>query len=168
MKSFMIASVAAVPLIGPCGKEPPPAAPPPPPRVDTVIVTREVPAPIPTGEPATVCLATGFPMPIQIAANGDTLIGEQRVPIRLVRPGLVFEGTYAAGKSWIAQGEFRFERRLYKKFGTVNTLECDDLKQIGEHEGVPLFALIEATSPVVTILVPLAPGRFQAFRTTLR
>jgi hypothetical protein len=44
---------------GPCGRTPPPAAPPPPPRVDTVTVTREVPAPLPDGTPAQICLSTG-------------------------------------------------------------------------------------------------------------
>src|SRR5688500_13040018 len=57
--------------------EPPP---PPPPRVDTVIVTREVPPPLPEGAPVELCLSSGYPLKIHLAANGDTLMGERRVP----------------------------------------------------------------------------------------
>ena len=168
MKAIALLAIATLPALGPCGKQPPAVVPEPlPPRVDTVIVTKEVIPPLPEGTPDTVCLSTGFPMPVRIAANGDTLIGERRVRLQDIRPGLVFEGAYAAGKPWVDKGEITFERRVYRKFGTVNTLECDDLKQIGEQEGVPLFADAGAPSPVETIQVPLMPGRFQAFRTTL-
>ena len=164
MIKSLAAIALAVQLAGPCSKKPPTPPPPPQIRVDTVIVTREVAPPLPEGTPARVCLSTGYPMPILISASGDTLVGERRVRVQDVRPGLVFEGSYAAGKPWIDKGQFTFERRTYTKFGTRNALDCDMLKQIGEYDGIPLFADVGAKSPVETIQVPLGPGVWQAFR----
>ena len=90
---------------GACGKTPPPSAPAPPPRVDTVVVTKEVPAPLPEGTASEICLSTGFSLPVVIAASGDTLIGEGRVSIKQTRPGFVFEGGYAEGKPWFASAQ---------------------------------------------------------------
>ena len=41
------------------------------------------------------------------------------------------------------------------------------LKQVGENDGVPLFADLMVLTPIETIFVPVAPGRFQTYRTTL-
>jgi len=38
---------------------------------------------------------------------------------------------------------------------------------VGEHNGIPLFADIMVLSPIETIYVPVSPGRFQPYRTTL-
>jgi hypothetical protein len=153
--------------IRPKPEPPPPAPPPPPPRVDTVIVTREVAPPLPEGTPAELCLSTGFPLNVHIAASGDTLIGERRIPLREV-PGLVIEGQYASQKQWFIKGDqIRFDRRLYRKLETVTTPKCEDLKQVGENDGVPLFADLMVLTPIETIFVPIGPGRFQTYRTTL-
>jgi hypothetical protein len=153
---------------GPCSKTPPPAAPAPPPRVDTVVVTKEVPAPLPDGTPAQICLSTGFSLPVLIAASGDTLIGEGRVSIKQTRPGFVFEGGYSEGKPWFASGQpITFEKRSYKKDGEPKSLKCEDLKQVGDNAGVPLFADLAAPPPLETIFVPIQPGVYQAYKTTL-
>lgn len=153
---------------GPCTRVSRPAAPaPPPPRVDTVTITKEVAPPLPEGTPAVVCLSTGYPMPVLVTAAGDTLIGEKRIALRDVRPGLVFEGTYAAQAEWLRNGEFTFEKRIYRRAGEPAALKCEDLKDIGEHDGVRLFAELAAPSPVETVFVPVRPGVFQAFRTQL-
>ncbi len=152
---------------GPCGGAPPPAAPPPPPRVDTVIVTREVPKPLPDGTPASVCLSTGFSLPVLIDAAGDTLIGDARVSIKQTRPGFVFEGGYAAGKSWFVSNQpITFEKRTYNKDREPQKLQCEDLKEVGENLGVPLFADLAAPPPLQVIFVAIQPGLYQAYRTT--
>ena len=166
MKGLRLATLALVPALGPCGKTTPVPAPVPP-RVDTVRVTREVAPPLPEGTPLTICLSTGFPLTVLVAANGDTLIGSQRIRVQQVRPGLVFEGNYAGGRPWLDSGVLTFERRNYMKAGIPHPLKCDDLKEVGAFDGVPLFADLGAPSPVETLLVPLKPGIFQAFRTTL-
>ena len=165
MKSLALAVVLVGSGFGPCTRTAPPAAPPP--RVDTVVVTREVPPPLPEGSPATICLSSGYPMPVHIAANGDTLIGERRIRLQDIRPGLVFEGTYATGKDWLHKGELRFEKRVYKKAAEPAAFKCEDLKDIGELDGVRLFADVAAPSPVETLFVPVRPGIYQAFRTQL-
>ena len=153
---------------GPCGKSAPPAAPAPPPRVDTVLVTKEVAAPLPEGTPAEICLSTGFSLPVLIAASGDTLIGDARVSIKQTRPGFVFEGGYAEGKPWFASGQpITFEKRSYKKDGEPRKLKCEDLKHVGVNSGVPLFADLAAPPPLEVIFTPIHPGLYQAYKTTL-
>lgn len=156
-----------------CGCQPPPAPiplPPPaaPPRVDTVFVIKEVTAPLPEGAAATVCLSTGLPLQVHIAANGDTLIGERRVPLRELRPGVVLEGAYAVSKDWLAKASpITFEQRSYRRLGALVGLACGDLKQIGAHDGVPLFAELTAASPLEMFYVPVSPGWFQMYQATL-
>jgi hypothetical protein len=137
-------------------------------RVDTVVVTREAEALPPPGTPGTICLSTGFPMPMLVTSAGDTLLGEARLPLRKLPAGLVLEGVYAQGQSWLSRGmPITFERRTYRKAGAVVTMQCEDLKQVGTHANVPLFAPLTAPSPLELFYVPVAPGRFQAYRTTL-
>ena len=169
MRRFALVLVLVLVLsgFGPCTRVSKPVTAPPPPRVDTVVVTQQVQAPLPDGTPAIICLSSGFPMPVLIAANGDTLIGERRVRLQDVRPGLVFEGTYAGERDWLRKGEFQFERRTYRKQGDPGEMKCDELKDIGEYDGVHLFAMLAAPSPVELIYVPVRPGVFQAFRTQL-
>lgn len=159
-------------LVG-CGSfrrvSPPAPAPPAAPRVDTVTLTvaREVSPALPGGTPAEICLATGLSLQIQIASSGDTLVGPRRVPLRELQPGLAFEGRYADGQAWFAKAEpIRFERRDYRKLDQPVALKCEDLKRVGEHNGIPFFADIMVLSPIETILVPVGPGRFQPYRTT--
>jgi hypothetical protein len=152
----------------PFARKPEPPAPPPPPRVDTVTVTKEVPPPLPEGMAADICLSTGYSLQVHVGTSGDTLIGARRVPLSDLRPGIVFEGRYANGQTWFDKAEpIRFERRSYRKLELPLSLKCEDLKSIGEHNGIPLFADLMVLSPIETIYVPVAPGRFQPYRTTL-
>ena len=43
----------------------------------------------------------------------------------------------------------------------------EDLKQVGENSGVPLFADFAAPPPLELIFVPIQPGIYQAYRTTI-
>ena len=149
-------------------RQAPPPVEPTPPRVDTVTVVREVAPPLPNGEPVTICLSTGFPLQAILTA-GDTLVGDARVPIATLRPGVDFAGRYAGSASWLTGGRpFRFENREYRKgAGDPIKLSCDDIKQVGEHNGVPLFAMFDATSPVEVVYVPVRPGAFMPYRTTV-
>jgi len=143
----------------------PPPPPPPPPRVDTVTIVREVPPPLPQGTAVEICLSTGYPMRALLTATGDTLVGPTRISIDSLRPGLDFAGTYAHGRAWLtATRPIVFERRNYDRIGQPITLRCDDLKAIGQYDDVPVFAMLDAPSPVEFIYVPIRPGLFQVYR----
>lgn len=138
----------------------------PAPAPDTVVVTREVaPAP-PTGNPTNICLATGQDVRVLLTAQGDTLVGEDRVSIRTLRPGVVFAGTYADGRDWYTNdSDVRYENRNYSKSGNPVSLECANIMRVGEHMGVPLFANRSAERPFETLYVPVRPGQWQAYQT---
>ncbi len=140
-------------------------APPP----DTVRITREVERALPDGTPATICLATGENVEVRVTAQGDTLVGPTRVSIKTLRPGVVFAGTYAEGRDWFTSGtDITFERARYTKSGEEVRLDCAQIMRVGEHMGVPLFAMRNAERPYETIYVPVRPGVWQAYQTGLR
>jgi hypothetical protein len=140
-------------------------APPP----DTVTVTREVAPPLPSGNAAQICLATGENVDVLLTAQGDTLVGPNRTSIRQLRPGVVFAGTYADGRAWFANDEVvRFEDRSYSKSGGEVSMVCADIMRVGEHMGVPLFAMRNAERPYDTLYVPVRPGVWQAYQTGLQ
>ncbi len=140
-------------------------APPP----DTVIVTREVGRPLPEGNPASICLATGQDVDILLTAQGDTLVGPDRTSIRTLRPGVVFAGTYAEGRAWYTNDEsISFEDASYDKSGNEVSLQCPNIMRVGEHMGVPLFVMRNAERPFETLYVPVRPGVWQAYQTGLQ
>lgn len=140
-------------------------APPP----DTVVVTREVGRPLPEGNPASICLATGQDVDILLTAQGDTLVGPDRTSIRTLRPGVVFAGTYADGRAWYTNDEsIDFEEASYDKSGGEVSLQCPNIMRVGEHMGVPLFVMRNAERPFETIYVPVRPGVWQAYQTGLQ
>jgi hypothetical protein len=140
-------------------------APPP----DTVRITRQVTPPLPEGTPSSVCLATGENVQIRVSAQGDTLVGPERVTIGTLRPGVVFTGTYADGTTWYQNDSaITFEKHSYSKSGNEVRLECGQIMRVGENEGVPLFVTRDANRPYQTIYVPVRPGVWQAYQTGLR
>jgi hypothetical protein len=140
-------------------------APPP----DTVEVVREVEPELPSGNPAQVCLATGQNVDVLLTAQGDTLVGPARTSISELRPGVVFAGTYADGREWFTNDEsIRFEDRSYDKSGDEVSMTCADIMRVGEHMGVPLFAMRNAERPYETLYVPVRPGVWQAYQTGLQ
>lgn len=132
-------------------------------RVDTVIVTKTVAPVLPMGDSALICLATGMPISVLIAPTGDTLIGEARIRLRDVRPPLTFAGTYAGQAAWFANDTLRFDKRLYRKSGGTVRRVCDDLKEVGLFNGVPVFADVTAMGNLPIIMVPVRPGMFQSY-----
>lgn len=148
-----------------CSQNQPPPPPQPVVQVDTVTVTREVPPPLPEGNPTMICLANGQSVNIRVSAQGDTLIGPQRSKLRDLRPVLDFEGNYAGGTSWfVGDDAISMGRRQYQKFGTPMTKRCGDLKIVGAHNGVNLFADANATAPFDLLYVPVSPGIFQSYQ----
>lgn len=136
---------------------------------DTVIVERQVAPPLPTGTPANICLATGENVQVFVTAQGDTLVGPQRVSIRTLRPGVVFAGNYAAGAEWFtADRAITFERANYNKSGGEVRMDCANITRVGEHMGVPLFAESTASRPFQRLYVPVSPGVWQAYETGLQ
>lgn len=139
-------------------------APPP----DTVVVTREVEPPLPQGTPTQICLATGENVTIYITPQGDTLVGDRRVPVGALGPGVAFAGEYADGVAWyVADEPIQFEDREYLRSGGNVGLDCANIMRVGEYQGVPLFANVGATSPYETLYVPVRPGVWQAYQTDL-
>ncbi|MCA9736639.1 MAG: hypothetical protein R3E98_06335 [Gemmatimonadota bacterium] len=140
-------------------------APPP----DTVVVERTVAPPLPTGTSTPICLATGATETVLVTAQGDTLVGPQRVSVRQLRPGVVFAGSYAEGASWFENDDaVTFERRNYSKSGGEVRLSCNDIMQVGEFNGVPLFADRGGSTPYQTLYVPVRPGVWQAYQSGLQ
>lgn len=141
----------------------------PAPRPDTVRITRDVERALPDGTPAMVCLSTGENVEVRVTAQGDTLVGPSRASIRTLRPGVVFAGTYAEGRDWFTgDRDITFERATYSKSGNEVRLDCGQIMRVGEHMGVPLFAMRNAERPYETIYVPVRPGVWQAYQTGLR
>lgn len=140
-------------------------APPP----DTVVVEREVAPPLPTGTPTNICLATGESVEVLVSAQGDTLVGPDRVPVSTLRPGVVFAGSYAGSADWFVQDEaITFDDRDYQKSGGEVRLDCGDIMRVGEHMGVPLFAESSAETPYEIIYVPVRAGVWQGYQTGLQ
>lgn len=140
-------------------------APPP----DTVVVERTIAPALPTGTSTPICLATGATETVLITAQGDTLVGPARVAIDDLRPGVVFAGSYAEGAAWYENDdEVDFERRGYQKSGGEVRLDCSDIMQVGEFNGVPLFADRGTASPYQTLYIPVRPGVWQAYQSGLR
>jgi hypothetical protein len=136
-------------------------APPP----DTITVTRDVTPPLPTGQAATICLATGTDIQVLVTAQGDTLVGASRTSIRTLRQGgVVFAGDYAQGRAWFDQNQpITFENGSYQKSGNPVRLNCPDIIRVGEYMGVPIFAMRNATRPYTQIYVPVTPGVWQMY-----
>lgn len=133
-------------------------------RVDTVTVTQTVEPPLPEGRPAELCLSTGVTAQIHIAANGDTLIGEQRVRLSALRPTLTFPGAYAGERAWFMRGDVvTFDRNRYRRAGADRARACDELKLVGEHDGVPVFAEVTAPQLLPMIVIPVRPGVYQDY-----
>lgn len=141
----------------------------PAPAPDTVVVTREVAPPLPTGTPASLCLATGQDVQVLVTAQGDTLVGPDRTSIADLRPGVVFAGSYAAGHDWFEQDEdITFEEGTYSKVGGEVRMDCADIMRVGEHMGVPLFAERDAERPFTELLVPVRAGVWQRYQAGVR
>jgi hypothetical protein len=135
-------------------------------QIDTVIVTKEVPPPLPTGDSVEICLSTGMPVSVLVSSAGDTLVGPERVKLNAVRPVLSFQGAYADGHSWFERGDtIRFERRVYRKLGRPRKRACDELKHVGEYRGISIFAEVTAPQPLPGIEIPVVPGEFQTYTT---
>ncbi len=118
--------------------------------------------------PARICVATGSNMEIYLTPQGDTLVGPQRVSVREVGATVAFPGSYAENREWYLNDEaIPFEERNYQKSGAEVGLDCDDIVQVGNHEGVPLFAVRGALRPLELLYLPVRPGLWLAYRAEL-
>ena len=136
-----------------------PAAPP-----DTVVVIRVETRPPPAGAAATLCLSTGDPIEVLLTLAGDTLVGPARAPLSELRPGVVLAGVYAADRAWFETGEpITFEEISYIKTGTAAGLDCDEIRQVGEHLEVPLFVTGIGAGSQAILFVPVRPGVWQPY-----
>jgi hypothetical protein len=135
---------------------------------DTVIIREAIQAALPEGTPTVLCLATGENVTVYLTAQGDTLVGPRRVSVRELGAGVAFAGEYAAGRDWFVNDQpVRFESREYRRAGGEVGLNCDNIRQVGEFGGVPLFADRSAQSPFERLYVPVRPGVWQPYQTAL-
>ena len=133
-------------------------------RVDTVLVVDTVAAQPARGAATELCLATGVTVVVHVTQAGDTLIGEPRVPIAALRPAADWTGQYADRRGWYIRGDaISFDRRSYRKAGVRLRRVCDELKLVGQHDGIPVFAEITAPQNLPTIIIPVRPGEFQDY-----
>jgi hypothetical protein len=140
----------------------------PAPPADTVVVRETVEPPLPEGTPTQLCLATGETVTVYITPQGDTLVGPRRVSVAQLGAGVAFAGEYAAGRDWFVNDEpVTFEQREYLRSGGEVSLNCANIRQVGEFGGVPLFADANAQSPYERLYVPVRPGVWQAYQTDL-
>ena len=140
----------------------------PPPPPDTVMITREVAPPMPQGTPTEICIATGENVTIYLTTQGDTLVGPNRVLLGSLGSGVAFAGEYADGRGWFEADEpIEFEEREYVQSGGEVGLDCGSIMRVGDYDGVPLFADVDASSPFETLYVPVRAGVWQAYQTDL-
>jgi hypothetical protein len=136
-------------------------------RVDTVVITKQVAPPLPDGTPTEVCLSTGQTIQIVVSPKGDTLVGPSRMRLRDA-PGVVIAGTYAGDASWFRGNEpIQFEKRAYTKSGAPLSPKCDDLKIVGDYNAFTILADVSAPTPLQKIYIPIRPGLFQPYTTTV-
>ena len=142
----------------------------PPPPPDTVLLgDPSGTAAAYVGQPASVCLATGQNVPIQITSSGDTLVGTPPVPIRSLRPAMTFAGTYAGSAFWYLDDEvIVFEGGDYGKSDDTFPVDCQQILQVGVYRGVPVFAVVSARRPLEVIFVPVQPGVWHRYERGLR
>lgn len=139
-------------------------APPP----DTIVVEREVEPELPEGTPTQMCLATGESVTVYITAQGDTLVGPRRISVSQLGAGVAFAGEYAQDRAWFINDDpIEFEEMEYVQSGGERDLDCASIMQVGEYDGVPLFADTGAERPFETLYVPVEPGVWQAYETDL-
>lgn len=153
---------------GLCSNVPEPPAPDtvmlPAPPPDTVVIERTTTPPLPTGTPATICLATGMNVQVMLTAAGDTLVGPNRVSMRALGPGIVFAGAYAGDAEWFNEDEpVMVEERRFDKSGNPLRLDCGNIMQIAMHEGVPVFVERSAEEPYTMVYVPVVAGEWQGY-----
>ncbi len=136
-----------------------PAAPP-----DTVVVIRIEERPPAAGTATTLCLSTGDGIEVVLTPAGDTLVGPSRTPMSELRPAVVLAGVYAANLMWFESGEpITFEQRSYDRSGVAVGLDCGDIRQVGEHLAVPVFALGTDGALPEILYVPVRPGVWQPY-----
>lgn len=131
-------------------------APPP----DTVIVrVPEGAAPVFEGREVNICLSTGQNIPLRVTIAGDTLVGRAGLPIRLLRPGLVFAGRYAGNAFWYQNDEvITFEGDDFARSAETFPIDCDQILRVGVYQGIPIFGVISARRPLDVLFVPVRPG----------
>ena len=120
--------------------------------------------PIFDGRETTICLSTGQNIPLRVTAAGDTLVGRAALPIRRLRPGLVFAGTYAGNAFWYQNDQdITFEAEDFVKSDDTFPIDCDQILRVGVYEGIPIFGVSSARRPLDVLFVPVRPGVWQRY-----
>ncbi|MGB1840340.1 MAG: hypothetical protein ACPHWZ_04465, partial [Longimicrobiales bacterium] len=122
-----------------------------------------------SGEPGSMCLATGQTVSIEVTAAGDTLVGTPPVPIRSLRPAMTFAGSYGGSAFWYLDDEVVvFEGGDFGKSEDTFPIDCSQILRVGVYRGVPVFAVISARRPLDVIFIPVRPGVWHRYERGLR
>ncbi|MGB1657694.1 MAG: hypothetical protein ACPHO4_10085 [Longimicrobiales bacterium] len=142
----------------------------PPPPPDTIRVgDPDASVTVVSGEPGSMCLATGQTVSIEVTAAGDTLVGTPPVPIRSLRPAMTFAGSYGGSAFWYLDDEVVvFEGGDFGKSEDTFPIDCSQILRVGVYRGVPVFAVISARRPLDVIFIPVRPGVWHRYERGLR
>jgi hypothetical protein len=81
-----------------------------------------------------------------------------------LRPAVALAGVYAENRAWFEAGEpITVEQRSYGRLGAAVPLDCGDIRQVGEHLGVPLFATDTGGASPEILYVPVRAGVWQPY-----
>ncbi len=121
------------------------------------------------GTPTPLCLATGETLTVYVTAQGETLVGPDRLTIEEAGGAqVVFPGNYAELENWFIDDEpVRFEERDYLRSGSEHAVECDNLVRVGDFRTIPLYVTVGSERPFEALYVPTRPGVWQLYRTDL-
>ncbi len=134
-------------------------APPP----DTIVVETR-PGPTGEGVAGALCLSTGQNVDVRYTSAGDTLVGPNEVPIRELRPVIDFAGAYADDAFWYQDDRvIVFEGADFRKSDDTFPVDCGQILRVGIYEGVPVFAVLNASRPLQVIFIPVRPGVWQRY-----
>lgn len=89
-----------------------------------------------------------------VLATGDTLFAG-----RAFRAAFPDTAGYAAHEEWyVSNGPISWEGRRYEKFGRPRVLSTRELRPVGQHQGVVLFAAANTPGTPGILYVPTRPG----------
>jgi hypothetical protein len=73
-------------------------------------------------------------------------------------------GAYAGTAFWYQDGAaLVFEGGSFTPSEDTFPIDCRQILRVGVHEGVPLFAVIDASRPFQVLFVPVRPGLWHRY-----
>ena len=167
MKLIRLVAVTAVLMIaGACGSNPPPAPRPTAPASPPQAASSDVPQRYAALRDTTVCVVdrttTRGLRDLQAKRSADggvvVLIDERIRPIEEVHPVNIIAG-YAGEETWYTGNQaITFQGRPYLKYRGERRVPIEQLRELGEFQGIPLYAAPADTVRPQAVYVPVRVG----------